>query len=198
MNQVIELLKGKKNLIAIIGLSIFSITFFGLYIQQTSAEEKFTCPKLVTEEESNEETLTVDIKGAVKKPGVYTVKKNTIVNDVIELAGGLTDEADTKNLNLGKKVTDEMVITVYTKKEAANEKMDSISEPNPKSTSGKISLNNATLEELMTLPGIGESKAKIIIDYRETCGPFTKKEELKNIKGIGEAIYAKLESYITI
>ena len=198
MNQVLEFIKEKKFLMTIIGLSLISVTFFGLYIQETSAEEKFTCPKLIAEEESNEETVTVDIKGAVKKPGVYIVKKDTIVNDVIKLAGGLTADADTKNLNLGKKVTDEMVITVYTKKEAAKEKMDSISETNPKQTSGKISLNKATLEELMTLPGIGEAKAKIIIDYRETCGPFKKKEELKNIKGIGESIYAKLESYITI
>lgn len=198
MTKVLEFLKEKKLVLLILGLAITTIAFGGLYIEKTAASESFSCPKLLTEEET-EETITVDIKGAVQKPGVYKVKVGTIVNEVIALAGGLTKDADTTNLNLGKKVSDEMVITVYTKEEVEQEqKQASIQENTASQQSTKISLNTATLEELSTLPGIGEAKAKIIIEYRQTCGPFTKKEELKNIKGIGEAIYAKLENYITI
>ena len=198
MEKVISFVQEKKLIFAIALTSIIAITFFGLYMEKTTASEKFTCPKMITESEE-EETITVDIKGEIKKPGVYKVKQGTIVNEVVKLAGGLTKNADTTNLNLGKKVTDEMVITVYSKEEAKKTtKNNAIQESFTSKTSGNVSLNTATIEELTTLPGIGEAKAKIIIEYRETCGPFTKKEELKNIKGIGEAIYAKLEKYITI
>ncbi len=121
------------------------------------------------------------------------------------LAGGLKKDADTSNLNLSKKVSNEMVITVFTKEEIKKlepekKPINETTKPNEdeQNDTGLISLNNSSLEELMTLPGIGEAKAKIIIEYREKCGKFQKKEELKNIKGIGEKVYEKLESYITI
>ena len=109
------------------------------------------------------------------------------------------------NLNLSKKVTDEMVITVYTHDEVAKLEMESpIVEENPKEdddttvSTGLISLNTASLEELMELPGIGEAKAKSIIQYRENCGKFKQKEDLLNIKGIGDKVYAELEAFITV
>ena len=165
------------------------------------------CPKTEISsdtEEANE--IIVDIKGAVVNPGIYHLKSNAIVQDVITLAGGLTEDADTSNLNLSKKVTDEMVITVYTHEEVKDlEKQEAIVETGNESkddddttTSGLVSINTASLEELMTLPGIGEAKAKSIIQYRENCGKFAKKEDLLNISGIGEKVYAELEAYITI
>jgi len=198
----------KKKVICIIGTFIFAILIcFSFYISEVTAEEAYTCPKIEADLTSDEElnVVVVDIKGAILNPGVYRVSKNTIIQDVISLAGGLTKNADTSNLNLGKKVTDEMVITVFTKEEILKMELDK--EPikedqvrNDEIGENKklISLNTATLEELTTLPGIGEAKAKIIIAYREHCGNFKKKEELKNIKGIGEAVYAKLENYITV
>ena len=128
------------------------------------------------------------------------------MNDVIVLAGGLLEEADTSNINLSKVVSSEMMITIYTKDEVANQKKAEaiVEEKNDDDSSSDeelttlVNLNTADVEELMLLPGIGESKANLIIQYRENCGPFTSKEELMYIKGIGEAIYAKLESYITV
>ena len=142
------------------------------------------------------------------------------VIDVINKAGGLTEHADTSVLNLSKKVIDEMVIIVYSKDEVKDFKKTKELEQQVQNNciqkdenalkndacitnqetlqSTKISINNATIEQLMTLPGIGESKAKEIIDYRTTNGPFTSIEDLKNIPGIGESIFAKIKENITL
>ena len=133
-------------------------------------------------------------------------------------AGGLTDQADTSVINLSKKVTDEMVIIVYSReevekfketKEIEKEVYDTCNQKDENSlinnaciesssnTSSKISINTATLEELMTLPGIGESKAKDIINYRESNGPFNTIEDITKVTGIGESIFAKIKENIT-
>ena len=165
----------------------------------------------------------VDVKGSVKKPGVYKVNEGTIINDVIYLAGGLKSGASTKNINLSKKISDEMVIYIYTAKELSNiskknechcDKVDisscegssviisdnSLSSSNISSgeTNGLININTASKEQLMTLSGIGESKALAIIDYREKNGGFKTKEELMNVSGIGESSYKKIENNITV
>ncbi len=164
----------------------------------------------------------VDIKGEVNNPNIYTVEEGSRVIDVIRLAGGLTENADTSVLNLSKKVFDEMVIIVYSYEEVTNftvtleqEKeqqdaclnkseiingaciLDSESD-NSIVDSGKISLNTATLEELMTLIGIGEAKANAIIKYREEVGSFQNIEELKEVDGIGESIFDNIKENITI
>ena len=208
MEHLLDILRENKMICALLFLGILAFTFGGLYLTEVTAEESFQCPKIETinelaEEEENK-MYVVDVKGAVMNPGVYRVPKKTIIQDVISLAGGLTKDASTENLNLGKAVTDEMVITVFTKDEVEEytTEKEPITESSTATSSTKttkvVNLNTATLEELETLPGIGEAKAKIIINYRETCGDFLNREELKNIKGIGEAIYAKLEKYITI
>ncbi len=207
MEQIFNWIKEQKVLCGFLFLIILCGVFASLYLVEVTAEEAYVCPKTeptVSEEVTDE--IIVDIKGAVKNPGIYRVEKNAIVQDIITLAGGLTADADTSNLNLSKKVTDEMVITVYTHEEVKDlEKQDAIVETGKETTekeentpSGLVSINTASLEELMTLPGIGEAKAKSIIQYRENCGKFTKKEDLLNISGIGEKVYAELEAYITI
>lgn len=210
MEQVITWLKERKILCGFLFLFSISAVFMTLYISEVTAEEAYVCPKEevanTVGEEVEDEFVTVDIKGAVVNPGVYRVTKNSIVNDVIVLAGGLLEEADTSNINLSKVVSSEMMITIYTKDEVANQKKAEaiVEEKNDDDSSSDeelttlVNLNTADVEELMLLPGIGESKANLIIQYRENCGPFTSKEELMYIKGIGEAIYAKLESYITV
>ena len=177
------------------------------------------------EEEEEEIYYQVDIKGEVINPGIYTVKEGSRVIDVIRLAGDLTEVADTSVLNLSKKVKDEMVIIVYSYDEVENftatkEKeeieqeaclsqngiqndaciKDSTDDTSSSSVviSGKVSLNTATLDELMTLPGIGESKAQAIIEYREEVGAFQNIEELKEVSGIGDAIFDQIKENITI
>ena len=177
------------------------------------------------EEEEEKVYYQVDIKGEVINPGIYTVKEGSRVIDVIRLAGDLTEVADTSVLNLSKKVKDEMVIIVYSYDEVVNftatkEKeeieqeaclsqngiqndaciKDSTDDTSSSSVviSGKVSLNTATLDELMTLPGIGESKAQAIIEYREEVGAFQNIEELKEVSGIGDAIFDQIKENITI
>lgn len=163
----------------------------------------------------------VDIKGEVVSPGIYSLSPDSRVIDVIEQAGGLTDQANTTVINLSKKITDEMVIIIYSNNEvkdfeSTKEKETIIQEKcNQKDENSlkndacitttetsaqdtKISLNNATLEQLMTLPGIGESKAKEIISYRDEHSGFKSIEELTEVTGIGESIFAKIKDYITI
>lgn len=207
MEQIFNWIKEQKVLCGFLFLVILCGIFASLYLVEVTAEEAYVCPKTEISsdtEEANE--IIVDIKGAVVNPGIYHLKSNAIVQDVITLAGGLSEDADTSNLNLSKKVTDEMVITVYTHEEVKDlEKQEAIVETGNESkddddttASGLVSINTASLEELMTLPGIGEAKAKSIIQYRENCGKFAKKEDLLNISGIGEKVYAELEAYITI
>ena len=167
----------------------------GFFLMQREADTKVEFDQaevLESESSSNEvmenSVMMVDVKGAVKNPGVYEVEGHMRVDDVIALAGGLTAEADDTMLNKSIKVYDEMMIYVPTQ-------MDDISS-NAGSQNTKISLNRATSEELQTLTGIGPSKATAIITYREEKGPFKKIEDLLNVSGIGEATYAAIKDDI--
>ena len=171
------------------------------------------------------EKVKVDIKGAIKKPGVYELDSNSIINDVIKLAGGLKTNASTKYLNLSKKILDEMVINIYTESEVKKmkEPVDvcevkdqdltncddaTIIVTNPDSNKdisnsnkvvdNKVSINDGTKEELMTLSGIGEVKAQAIIDYRNKNGKFSKIEDLMNVSGIGESTYNQIKDNIKL
>lgn len=167
---------------------------------------------------NQEKTISLEVKGAVKNPGVYKINDEKTVEDILILAE-LTNESDTSQINLSKKVYDEMVIIVPSKEEIKslnvataykvienecvcpkiiNDSCISLSIPNDEIiTSTKISLNKATKEELMTLSGIGEAKALAIIEYRKTKR-FESIEEIMNIKGIGKSIYEKIKNDISI
>lgn len=160
--------------------------------------------------------VKVDIKGKVKNPGVYSVSSDDRVLDVINKAGGATSDADTSVTNLSKKITDEMVIVIYSKSEVKNfvkvkeeekEKQtackndvnDSCVDNDTKSNViKKISINTATIDELMNLNGIGKEKAEAIINYRQTNGNFKNISELLNVRGIGESIFEKIKDNITV
>ena len=215
----------KKQIIIIsIILILLSISGYFIYINIPKKEEikisKEEPIKNTKPEKVEEKKYKVDIKGQINNPGIYEVVISSRVIDVINLAGGLTVNADTSVINLSKKVIDEMVIIVYSKEEVTNFKKtkeieqqvqnqciqkdenslknDACISSNNNISTNKISINNATKEELMTLPGIGESKAKDIIDYRTKNGPFKKLEDLKNIPGIGENVYNNLKENITL
>lgn len=170
-------------------------------------------------EKDTEELYSVDIKGEIYNPGIYSLKKNSRVIDVIKKAGGLTENADTSVINLSKKIEDEMVIIIYSKDQVANFKetkeleallqdkclekdenslVNNACITNNTNTSSKVNINTASKEELTKISGIGEKKAEDIIKYREENGGFKSIEEIKNIQGIGDTIFAKIKESITI
>ncbi len=158
------------------------------------------------------ETIRVDVKGMVKKAGVYELAKDSIVNDAIKKAGGLTSKADTTNVNLSKSLTNEMVIYIPKKEEVTKsvvndalvDKSNSVgfidneSSNETTNTTTKVNINTATLKDLITLNGIGESKAQAILEYRTKNGNFKTLEDLKKVSGIGEAAYEKIKDNICI
>ncbi len=193
-----------------------------------------------SEEEKENESFYVDVKGAVKKPGVYIFTNDQVINDAILAAGGLSKNASTKNINLSKKLVPEMVVYVFTtnelnKPKAKNQELNcpevicqetsceqvicpelscpEINCPTIECNCGnqnnqdqgandniiedKLNINTASLEELLTLPGIGEAKGKAIIEYRQE-NKFNNIEDLKNVSGIGETIFLKLKDLIKV
>ena len=222
----------------IVGIIIFiivgSILSFSLYhfLKEEKKEEKEE-PIILEKKEKKEtkskktkEEYKVDIKGEITMPGIYTLKADSRIIDVIELAGGLTEQANTSVINLSKRITDEMVIIIYSNaqvqdfertkeleetvqqmcqqpdenslKNDACISSESNQSSNETTSNGKISINTATKEELMTLPGIGESKAKDIIAYREANGPFASIEDITKVSGIGENTLAQIKENITL
>ncbi|MFL8951614.1 helix-hairpin-helix domain-containing protein [Helcococcus kunzii] len=148
--------------------------------------------------------IVVHITGCVINQGVYNLKANSRVNDLVKLAGGLCKDADLERVNLSSKLTDEMKIHIY--KIGENDKSDildnQIVEPKSQQTdynskTKKVNINTATIDELTTLTGIGETKAKEIIEYRKN-NKFTKLEDLMNISGIGNKTFEKIKEMITI
>lgn len=168
--------------------------------------------------------ITVDIKGEVKSPGVYKIEEGKRVVDAINASGGLTKKAVTKYINLSKVLKDEDVIIINNISELekiedkknideikinnksnisvkesdviTNDKSDIVKE----SDSNKntiVNINTCTLEELLSINGIGESKAKSIMEYRENVGLFTSKEDIMKVSGIGNSLYDKIKDYIT-
>lgn len=213
----------------IVVLITLIISLINYYFGKEKKEDVTIVKENFTEKKENNnlndiKTVFVDVKGAVNQPGVYEIDEERRIIDAINLAGGLSDNADTINLNLSKKVKDEMYIVIYTKEEIYNYKLNNEikNEPivcaslecdcpdtsndacikeensNKQDALNKISINTATKEELMKLSGIGESKANAIISYREENGDFKSLEDIKNVSGIGESLYEKIKDNITL
>lgn len=262
--RVVNFLKDKRIVIGIciIISSSFLVTCFGIYRLYFDRADNLETPEIIQEESivevavNNEEinkediiTYSVEIKGEVVKPGVYALDSDKRVIDVVNKAKGFTKNADSSVINLSKKIQDEMVIIVYSKKQVDNfvktkekeeikqeickqeykiendaclGKEDIINNKNQNTNSNtnananindetniddsknignnstKIPLNTATLEQLMTLNGIGESKARSIIDYRINKGKFNTIEDIMKVSGIGEALFEKIKDNITV
>ena len=146
-------------------------------------------------ENRHDEKIFVDVKGAVKHPGVFETTKDKRVKDLIEEAGGLLDDADTSTLNLSQKVKDQMVIYVL----KHGEKPKQISDGSRSSTNGDvININTANKEQLMKISGVGKTKAEAIISYREKNGDFKKKEDITKVHGIGKATFEKIKDKIEV
>lgn len=146
-------------------------------------------------ENRHDEKIFVDVKGAVKHPGVFETTKDKRVKDLIEEAGGLLDDADTATLNLSQKVKDQMVIYVL----KYGEKPKQISDGGSSSSNtDMININTANKEQLMKISGVGKTKAEAIISYREKNGDFKKKEDITKVRGIGKATFEKIKDKIEV
>ena len=133
----------------------------------------------------------VQVVGAVNKPGVYELESDSRIFQAILMAGGLREDADESSLNQAQKISDGMKLEIKTKDEVQSSAQNS---PND----GKVDINTADASTLMTLPGIGESKANSIIKYRESKGRFNSCEDLKNITGIKDGVYNKIADSIKV
>jgi competence protein ComEA len=138
-------------------------------------------------------TITVYVNGEVVRPGVYTLAEGSRIKDVVEASGGFAASADTRRVNLAKKLRDEDY--VFIDSQGASQGSGSVSQGGTGSD-GIININTATKEELMTLPGVGEVTAQKIIDYREKNGDFGKVEDLTKVDRIGEKTLAKFKDKI--
>lgn len=150
--------------------------------------------------ERAETMIYVDIKGAVKVPGIYQLKNQQRIWDALALAGGVSEEADTTQVNYAQKVKDQMIIYVPKKGESVAQSLETLQESAPaqQNQEEKINLNTATEAELQTISGIGAKKAQEIIRFRDEQGPFKTVEELKNVPGIGEKTVDRLKDMLTV
>lgn len=139
------------------------------------------------------EKIYVQVSGAVASPGVYELAEGSRIFEAIELAGGVTEEADASQVNQAQKVADGEMIYIRYQGEIEAEEVSQEQQED-----GKVNLNTATEEQLMTLPGIGQAKAKSIIAWREENGNFTKVEDLMKIEGIKEGVFSKIKDSIKV
>ena len=183
------------------GILLILVGMGSLFSKKEESVEETTVVEMTvlaekTEVSTTQETVIfVDIKGAVKNPGVYQMKVGDRVKDALEAAGGLTAEADSQKVNLAQRVEDQMVIVVPKVGEEAEE-IPAGATSKEEAKEGKVNINTATVEELKTLKGVGEKKAEAIIEYRKKNGSFKTKEDLMKVRGIGKKLFESFEERI--
>lgn len=219
-------LKNKKIIgLVIITIIIFIVSIF-LYKQKSSNAFKEEYMTEIFEEESNDnmeytETLEedttiinedsidrnkiiVEIKGEVAKPDVYQLEEGSIIKDLIDMAGGVTEEADLSRINRAEELLNHELIIIGNINDETessvvqNNSTYSSNGNNSDKVSTLININTADLEQLKKITGIGDIKAQSIIDYREANGGFKSLEELKNVDGIGDKTFEKIKEQITL
>lgn len=219
-------LKNKKIIgLVIITIIIFIVSIF-LYKQKSSNAFKEEYMTEIFEEESNDnmeytETLEedtsiinedsidrnkiiVEIKGEVAKPDVYQLEEGSIIKDLIDMAGGVTEEADLSRINRAEELLNHELIIIGNINDETessvvqNNSTYSSNGNNSDKVSTLININTADLEQLKEITGIGNIKAQSIIDYREANGGFKSLEELKNVDGIGDKTFEKIKEQITL
>lgn len=202
----------KWYIIAVVLMAVGGIYYLFFNNNEASVSDVETIlPQEVKEDGQHEqkadtelpEKIIVDVKGQVKKPGVYPSSQEERVIDVINRAGGLTESADESQVNFAEHVQDAMVIYIPAIGEVEMETADTQTGNFTGNSGGdnqqaKVNLNKADETELQTLPGIGPAKATAIVQYRETNGPFKTIEDLKNISGIGDKTFEKLKDHIDV
>lgn len=199
-----EYLKKYPYLLAIPVILVAAACFFLLREPEKPAADPMlfsTQSSVQTTKESSQQEWYVDVKGAVKKTGMYRITQGMRLMDAIDLAGGFTEEADQNQVNFSKLLTDQEIIYVPKAGEEIPTINETAQQPAGTTTSGsdkKININTADANQLQELSGIGEKKAADIIKYREENGSFTAVEDLTKVSGIGEKTLENLKESITI
>lgn len=214
MESIIEKIKEYKIIVICTGLGLLVGGFFllkpapqtpvketNLQAEVAAVSKDSSIEKEVKEEKEEsleQDLITVDVKGAVKSPGIYDLPVGSRVNDAVQKAGGLTEQADSKSLNLAQKVSDEALVYVPTKGEETASQQTASGTASSTSKEKKVNLNKASLEELKQVKGLGGKRAQDIIDHRESNGKFKSVDELKKVSGIGAKTIEKLKDYVTV
>ncbi len=190
--------------IILIGRKIYDSNHF----EEANSEEILVKDKKesIKKDEEEEDIMAVHVTGEVKKPGVVKVKEGSRIEDIIEAAGGLTENADTTNINLAYMVEDGMKIRIPSSNEEDIEEnyisVDSgkrvIMSDESNNSSLIVNINTANETELEQLPGIGPSISSKIVDYRNQNGKFKNIEDIKNVTGIGDSKYEKIKDFIKV
>lgn len=193
----------KKLLLPVVVIGIILFISIQSFIKSATPKADFI-PIIPLKESFAEEEIIeyvedpvvyVEVKGAVKNPGVYELSAGDRVLNAIEMAGGYLVSSNSRYINHAERVKDEMVIYIPEEGEEVEETQLSTSST---SQSSLVNINNADATSLSTLPGIGAAKAEAIISYREQSGGFKEKQDLMKVTGIGQKTYEKLEPLITV
>lgn len=195
-------------IIIIISIGMLYFIYSKNQIKETTSIEDEILISNSTEKEENEkqERVIIHITGSVKNPGIVKLKEGSRIEDAIEAAGGLTENADITNVNLAYVLDDGIKIKIPSvtdediEDEVISENIgENIVEENNETSKGNIvNINKATESELQELPGIGSSLASKIIEYRNQNGKFNNIEDIKNVNGIGESKYSSIKDLIKV
>lgn len=187
-----------KMKIVIAVVVVIIATTVGIYMYKQTQEN--TVSYYDNEEQSGEtyiSQITVHITGAINNPGVVVLEEGARIVDALEAAGGETEEADVNRLNLAYVLEDGEKLYIPSKNEEEQEYITQ-GKDNMSEGQSKININSAQIEELITLPGVGEATANKIIEYRKENGKFQKIEDLKNVPGIGDSKYENIKTMIRV
>lgn len=215
MNKKVKNILNLRNCILII-LALFCIsTSFYLYGKNKSKvfKDEYMKNIFVEEEENNigeeniqstgsnvvvpnKNKILVEIKGEVKRPNVYGVEEGSIIRDLIDIAGGLTEKANINKINRAEKLRANQLIIIPDNESIVSGNI--INNEGSSSNDGIININSASLSDLQKINGVGAVKAQSIIDYREKNGGFKSIEDIKNVDGIGDKTFEKIKDKISI
>ena len=168
--------------------------------KETETQSQQTFEEKDETETQQTSSVCVYICGSVKEPGVYFLEEGSRVCDVLEIAGGFTEEAATDYWNQARVLVDGEMLYVPTKEEAAEQAVPDMSKNSgiSKETEEKININTASKEELMKIPTVGETRAESIIAYRKKHGAFSEISDIKQVSGIKDGVFDKIKDYIVV
>ena len=189
-------------ILLLILIAVAGGTYYGCYMQEKESVQLDVAANPAVQQGGTEKgaEITVYVTGAINKPGVVTVKEGARTADAVNACGGLLPTADAEKVNMEQVRVPEKAVpetTAAAKSGSVNPAAKS-GTSSKAASSGPVNINTASAEELDTLPGIGPAMAQRIIEFRETEGAFTAIEDIKKVKGIGEAKFEKMKDKICI